>query len=74
MKVKYTIKYRKGQKPKQVTGFIRIPKDLPAAFTSKEALEFLIAKHSQQNAHPMDVLFHHFTNKNFNYENAKRQG
>lgn len=74
MKVKYTIKYRKGQKPKQVTGFIRTPKDLPEAFTSEEAVDFLAAKHNLQYSHPLEIKFHSFTSKNFNYENAKRQG
>lgn len=73
MKVKYTIKYRKGQKAKQVTGFIRIPKDLPEAFTSEQAMEHLIAKHHLQDSLPLDTYFHSFTSKNFNYENAKRQ-
>ena len=74
MKVKYTIKYRKGQKSKQVTGFIRIPKDLPEAFTSEEAIEFLEAKHNLQQFHPLEIRFHSFTSKNFKYDNAKRQG
>ncbi len=74
MKVKYTIKYRKGQKAKQVTGFIRIPRDLPEGFTPQQAKEFLEIKHNLQYSHPMDILFHSYTNKNFNYDNAKRQG
>ena len=74
MKVKYTIKYRKGQKPKQVTGFIRTPKDLPEGFNSEEAVNFLAAKHNLQDSHPLDIKLHHYINKNFKYDNAKRQG
>ena len=73
MKVKYTIKYRKGQKSKQVTGFIRIPKDLPEAFTSEQAVDFLAEKHNLQDSHPLDIKLHNFTSKNFKYDNAKRQ-
>lgn len=74
MKIKYTIKYRRGTKPKQVTGFIRIPKDLPEGFSSEEAVRLLEAKHNLQDSHPLDIHLHRYTNKNFNYDNAKRQG
>ena len=72
MKVKYTIKYRKGKKSKQVIGFIRIPKDLTEAFTSEEAIDFLEAKHNLHDSHPLDIKLHRHINPSFKYENAKR--
>ena len=44
MKIKYIIKYQKG-KTKQVTGFMRIPKDLPQAFNSKQFIEWACKRH-----------------------------
>lgn len=74
MKVKYTIRYKKGQKQKQVTGFIWTPKDLPEGFTTQEAIEFLAAKHNLQDSHPLDIRLHNYINKNFKYDNAKQVG
>ena len=74
MKVKYTIKYKRGQKPRSVTGFIRIPKDLPEGFTSEEAVEFLATKHNLHDSHPLDIKLHNYINKNFKYDNAKQVG
>ncbi len=72
MKIKYTIKYRRGSKPKQVTGYLRIPKDLPESFNSTDAIEFLAAKHNLQDYHPLDIRLHNHISKNFKYDNAKR--
>lgn len=70
MKVKYIIKYKKGQRSKQVIGFIRIPKDLPEGFTSDELTEFVIAKHNLQDAHPLEIQLKNYINKNIKYDNT----
>lgn len=73
MKVKYTIKYRKGQKQKQVTGYIRTPKDLPEGFTSEQFIDWACDKHNLHDSHPLDIKLHNYINSNFKYDNAKRQ-
>lgn len=74
MRIKYTIKYKRGAKPKQVTGFVRIPKDLPEGFRSGEMAEFLTKKHNLQRYHPLEIHLHNYTSSKFKYENAKQVG
>lgn len=73
MKVKYTIKYRKGQKSKQVTGYVRTPQDLPEGFTSEQFIDWACDKHNLHDSHPLDIKLHSYINSNFKYDNAKRQ-
>ena len=68
MRIKYIIKYHKGQKPKQVTGFLRIPKDMPENSTSEQLLKWVCEKHNLDPGWGLDVRFKNFTSKNFEYE------
>lgn len=73
MKVKYTIKWRTGNKPKKVTGYFRVPRDLPGCFTSDEAIEFLCKKHSLDPAIGLDIRLHNYTSKHMKYDNTIRE-
>lgn len=71
MKVKYIIKYRKGQKSKQVTGFVRIPRDLPEGFTSEDFLKWACEKHNLDPGWGLELRMKNYINKNIKYDNAK---
>jgi len=71
MKVKYTIKYQRKQKPKQVIGYVHTPKDLPEGFTSEQFVNWACDKHNLHDSHPLDIKLHRYINPNFKYGNAK---
>lgn len=73
MRVKYTIKYRRGTKPKQVTGFLRIPKDLQEGFTTEQFVKWVCEKHNLDPGWGLELTLKNYTNKNFQYENARRK-
>jgi len=74
MRVKYTIGYRKGAKNKRVTGYLRVPKDLPDCFDSSEVIDFLCDKHNLSPADGLDIRLHNYTSKQFEYENSIKEG
>ena len=69
MKVKYIIKYKKGQKPKRVTGYVRIPNDLPEGFTSQQFIEWACERHNLTPEMGLELTLKNYTSKNFKYGN-----
>ena len=69
MRIKYIATYKKGTKQKRVTGFLRIPKDLPDNFTSAEVSRFVNQKHNIGDIET-EITLKNYASKRFNYENA----
>ena len=74
MKTAYTIEYQKGQKKKRVKGFLRIPRDLPEMFDTKQFIEWACKRHNLKPEMGLEIRLHNFRSKNFKYDNAKSKG
>ena len=65
-RIKYICKYQKKAKSKQVTGFIRVPKDLPENFTREQLTDWIAERHNISNS-TLEITLKNYISKSFNY-------
>ena len=68
-KIKYIAVYKKGTKQKRVTGFLRIPRDLPENFSPAEVSLFVNQKHNIGDIET-EITLKNYASKRFKYDNA----
>ena len=68
-RIKYIAKYQKGAKKKLVTGFIRVPKDLPNQF-SRDQLTAWIADRHNISSSTIDITLKNYISKALDYGNT----
>ena len=65
-RIKYIARYQKGSKQKRVTGFIRVPKDLPDQFSWEQLTDYIAEKHNISNS-TLEIILKNYISKSFNY-------